>query len=308
MDAPRRLLLSAALVVSAASVPPPTVLARLKPLQQAPPGYAGSIAAWRVQREAALRKEDGWLTLVGLSWLEEGENRIGSDPSSEVPLPHGSAPRSLGVLTLARGTATFKPAPGAAVRVNGRPARTQVLRPQPGTYDVVTSGTVTLFVIKRGDRIGVRVKDSNSPARRNFPGLHFYPIREGYRVAGRFTPHAAPATIMIPNVLGAVEAWPTPGTVTFTLGGRDYTLQPVLDGPDAKELFFIFRDLTTGDGTYPGGRFLYASMPVNGEVLLDFNKAENPPCAFTPYATCPVPPKENALPVRIEAGERDPHR
>jgi hypothetical protein len=308
MDARRRWLLSLVLAVSAATVPPPTVLAAPRPPQAALAGYAESIGAWRAKREAGLRAEDGWLTLVGLSWLDEGANRVGTDPASEVLLPAGSAPRSLGVITLAGGTATFSPAPGTAVRVNGRPARTQVLRPQPGDYDVVTAGTLTFFVIKRGSRVGVRVRDSNSPSRQHFAGLRVYPIREEYRVAGRFTPHAASTTIMIPNVLGAVEAWPTPGTVTFTLGGRDYTLQPVLDGPGAKELFFIFRDLTTGDGTYPGGRFLYASMPVNGEVVLDFNKAENPPCAFTPYATCPVPPKENALPIRIEAGERDPHR
>ncbi len=300
--------MTVALVVSAAGVTPPHVLAAPQAPQKATIGYAESIGAWRAQREAGLRAEDGWLTLVGLSWLEEGANRVGSDPAAEVPLPAGSAPRSLGVITLAGGTATFSPAAGAEVRVNGRPARTQVLRPQPGDHDVVTVGTLTLFVIKRGDRVGVRVKDSNSPARRNFAGLHWYPIQEEFRVAGRFTPHTAPTTIMIPNVLGAVQPWPTPGTVTFTLGGRDYALQPVLDGADAKELFFIFRDLTTGEGTYPGGRFLYAPMPVNGEVVLDFNKAENPPCAFTPYATCPVPPKENALPVRIEAGERDPHR
>jgi uncharacterized protein len=127
-------------------------------------------------------------------------------------------------------------------------------------------------------------------------------------VTARFIPHPEPASIMIANVLGAVEPWPTPGKAVFTLNGRELTLHPVLDGPDAKELFFIFRDGTTGSETYPGGRFLYAAMPKNGEIVLDFNKAISPPCAFTAFATCPLPPKENALPVRVEAGEMNPHR
>jgi uncharacterized protein (DUF1684 family) len=139
-------------------------------------------------------------------------------------------------------------------------------------------------------------------------GLHWYPIREDYRVKARVVPHPKPTTIMIANVLGVVEPWPTPGKAVFTLAGREFTLHAVLDGPEAKELSFIFRDGTTGSDTYPGGRFLYAAMPENGEVLLDFNKAHSPPCAFTAFATCPLPPKENALPVRIEAGELNPHR
>jgi uncharacterized protein len=283
------------------------------PRPQRPPplaasAYVESVEAWRIQREVELRADDGWLSLVGLFWLQEGVNRVGSDPSAEVPLPLASASRDVGTIAFRDGTASFRPAPGAEVRVNGRPAREGVLRPQPGDYDKVTTGSVTFFLIRRGDRFGVRVKDTESPSRRRFTGLQWFPVREEYRVRGRFIPHVTPTVINIANVLGAIEPWPTPGTVRFALGGREHTLHPVLDGPDAKELFFIFRDETTGTGTYPGGRFLYAAMPSGGEVVLDFNKAHSPPCAFTPFATCPVPPKENALPIRIEAGERDPHR
>jgi hypothetical protein len=270
--------------------------------------YRRAIEAWRADREAKLTADDGWLTLVGLAWLEEGPNRVGSDPAAEVALPPGSAAASVGTITFRDQTATFAPAPGADVRINGKPAGVQVLRPQPGDVDTVTTGSVTMFVIKRGDRYGVRVRDRHSVRRKEFTGLHWFPVREEYRVTARFIPHPAPTSIMIANVLGVIEPWPTPGKVVFTLNGRELTLHPVLDGPDAKELFFIFRDGTTGSETYPGGRFLYAAMPKNGEVVLDFNKAESPPCAFTAFATCPLPPKENALPVRVEAGELNPHR
>jgi hypothetical protein len=275
---------------------------------QSPDDYIRAVASWRAEREAKLRADDGWLTLVGLHWLREGANSVGRSPTADVPLPEGSGAASVGTIYFAGGIARFEPAPGSGVRINGAPGRPQVLRPQPGDVDVVTAGSVTFFVVKRGDRYGVRVRDTDSPARRSFGGLRWYPVRGEYRVRARFIPHAAPTTIPIANVLGAVEPWPTPGKVVFTLNGREFTLHPVLDGPDAKELFFIFRDGTTGSDTYGGGRFLYASMPVNGEVVLDFNKAESPPCAFTAFATCPLPPKENALPIRIEAGELNPHR
>ena len=280
--------------------------------QVAPPGsgssdYTRSVESWRATREASLKADDGWLTLVGLHWLREGQNRVGGMPAADIPLPPGQAPPEVGTIFFAGGTARFEPKPGVDVRINGALARTQVLRTQPGTYDVVEVSSVRFFVIKRGDRYGVRVRDLNSPGRRDFGGLRWYPIREHWRVTGRFIRHPKPTSIMIANVLGAVEPWPSPGKVLFTVNGRELTLHPVLDGPGAKELFFIFRDGTTGSGTYPGGRVLYSEMPKNGQVVLDFNKAESPPCAFTAFATCPLPPKENALPVQIEAGELNPH-
>ena len=270
--------------------------------------YAGSIETWRAAREAELRADDGWLTLVGLFWLHEGPNAIGGGDANAVPLPTSSSPPHLAVLALKAGVVRITPEPGTALRINGKPASAQTLAPQPGNYDTLTIGSLTFFVIKRGDRFGVRVKDRESEARRTFAGLRWFPIREASRIRARFVAHATPTSIMIANVLGNIDAWPSPGYAAFTLDGHEYRLHAVLDGADAKELFFVFRDLTTGQETYPGGRFLYAAMPVNGEVVLDFNKAHSPPCAFTPFATCPVPPKENHLAVRIEAGELDPHR
>jgi hypothetical protein len=270
--------------------------------------YAGTIEAWRADREAELRADDGWLTLVGLFWLHEGPNAMGGGDANAVPLPASSSPARLAVMDLTAGVVRITPEPGTALRINGKPASAQTLAPQPGDYDVLTIGSLTFFVIKRGDRFGVRVKDRESEARRTFTGLRWFPIREASRIRARFVAHAAPTSIMIANVLGSIDPWPSPGYAVFTLDGREYRLHAVLDGADAKELFFVFRDLTTGQETYPGGRFLYAAMPVNGEVVLDFNKAHSPPCAFTPFATCPVPPKENHLAVRIEAGELNPHR
>jgi len=158
-------------------------------------------------------------------------------------------------------------------------------------------------VIERGGRYGIRLKDRESALLKEFGGLRWFPVREDYRVEARFVPHASPMKIAVPNILGQVEELPSPGYAAFTIGGREVRLDPVLEEPGATELFFIFRDQTTGKQTYPAGRFLYAPMPKDGRVTLDFNKAYSPPCAFTPYATCPLPPKQNRLSVRIEAGE-----
>ena len=169
-----------------------------------------------------------------------------------------------------------------------------------GSPDVLRVGNLSLFVIQRGSRFGVRLKDKDSEARRKFAGTHWFPVAEEYRVTAKFVPYTPPKTIAVPNILGDVEQEDSPGYAEFTLKGRQLRLDPVSEGD---VLFFIFKDLTAGKETYPPGRFLYADLPKNGEVILDFNQAVNPPCAFTPYATCPLPPAQNYLPVRIEAGE-----
>jgi len=270
--------------------------------------YLKELERWRQQRDAALTTDDGWLTLAGLVWLVPGENAAGSDAACPVKLPEGAAPPRVGTFRFKDGTATFVPQAGVDVRINRQPAAARVLRTQPGQYDIVSAGTVSMFVIKRGARYGVRIRDTNSAARRNFHGNTWFPASERYRLTAKFVANPAGTTIPIANVLGDVDQWPNPGYAVFQLGGKDYALQAVLDGPGAKELFFVFRDLTTGKETYPGGRFLYADFPVKGQVVLDFNKAHSPPCAFTPFATCPLPPKQNALAVRIAAGELNPHK
>ena len=269
------------------------------------PAYRAEIEKWRADREARLKSDGGWLQVVGLFWLKDGANSFGTDAGNRIVLPAGSAPARAGVFELRAGKTTLRMEPGVEATVDGHPAGTRELRPDvPGPADVLKLGPrLTLHVIERGGRYGIRLKDRESALLKEFGGLRWFPVREDYRVEARFVPHASPMKIAVPNILGQVEELPSPGYAVFTIGGREVRLDPVLEEPGATELFFIFRDQTTGKQTYPAGRFLYAPMPKDGRVTLDFNKAYSPPCAFTPYATCPLPPKQNRLSVRIEAGE-----
>jgi len=269
------------------------------------PAYRAEIEKWRADREGRLKSDGGWLQVVGLFWLKDGANSFGTDAGNRIVLPPGSAPARAGVFELRAGKTTLRMEPGVEATVDGHPAGTRELRPDvPGPADVLKLGPrLTLHVIERGGRYGIRLKDRESALLKEFGGLRWFPVREDYRVEARSVPHASPMKIAVPNILGQVEELPSPGYAAFTIGGREVRLDPVLEEPGATELFFIFRDQTTGKQTYPAGRFLYAPMPKDGRVTLDFNKAYSPPCAFTPYATCPLPPKQNRLSVRIEAGE-----
>jgi hypothetical protein len=278
------------LLVAAAAVDPTTFLA--------------TESAWREKRHARLASETGWLTLVGLHWLSPGENVLGADPDAAVPLPEGKAPKRAGVLLLKDGAVRLIPEPGAGLTIGGKPAAEQVLGDDTAEKtDVVQLGDLAFFVIKRGERLGVRVRDKNSPVRTGFKGIDAYAPDPKYRVAATFHVYDKPKTVDIPNVLGTTEPMTVQGNVTFTLDGRELTLEPVIDDPADPQLWFIFKDATSGKETYGGGRFLYAEMPKDGKVTIDFNQAYNPPCAFTPYATCPLPPPQNWMPVRVEAGE-----
>lgn len=249
--------------------------------------FENEIAQWRRDRESRLKADGGWLTVAGLFWLRPGANPFGTDPSNEIVLPDG--PARAGVFQLNGGVVTLTHGPS-----------TREIKHD--SDDAVKVGRLSLFVIRRGDRYGIRLKDPDSEYRRNFHGIEYFPAREEYRVNARFV--ADRVEIPILNILGQTEHYASPGYAAFHLHGQELRLRPYLEEPDAKELFYVFRDQTTGKETYGGGRFLYSAMPVNGEVVLDFNKAYNPPCSFTPYATCPLPPPENRLPVRIEAGEK----
>ncbi len=265
------------------------------------PSYQAEIEQWRQHRQAALKADDGWLTVAGLFWLKEGENTVGADPSNNVVLPKGSAPSKVGVFDFHNGNTTFHSAPGVQATVDGKPATAAILKPDAsGEPDVLRANDLSMFVIKRGTRFGIRLKDKNNEARKAFTGLKYFPVHERFRITARFVPYATPKMLPIPNILGDTEEDASPGYVEFSLNGQQCRLDPVAEGDS---LFFIFRDLTSGKETYPSGRFLYAVKPRNGEVILDFNKAVNPPCAFTDFATCPLPPRQNYLPVRVEAGE-----
>ena len=168
----------------------------------------------------------------------------------------------------------------------------------------LTIGDVTMFVHLSGERLAIRMRDRNSDIRKAFAGLRWYPVDQSYRIRARFVPHDEPITVRIQNILGDIEAYTSTGSVTLSVQGQELRLLPLAAGD---RLWFIFRDLTSGSETYPAARFLYADAPRDGWTVLDFNKAYNPPCAFNPHTTCPLPPLDNRLPVRIEAGELDYH-
>ena len=264
--------------------------------------YRATVKKWRDEREARLKADGGWLSVAGLSWLKPGENRFGTDKAAAVVLPEGSAPPFAGVFELKGTETTLRLAEGTVARMAGLPlAGPAVLRPDSG--DVIELGSVSLQVIERGGRYGIRLKDKNAAARREFTGCRWYEIKEAYRIEAKWIAHRQARPLKVPNILGQTESMPSPGYAEFSVGGKLVRLDGVLETPQSTQLWFILRDQTSGQETYPAGRFLYAELPKAGKVMLDFNKSYNPPCAFTAYATCPLPPPQNWMPVRIEAGE-----
>lgn len=283
----------------------PTLGPLSHPMKGAATGYRGEIDKWRADRVRRLTADDGWLTVIALSWLQEGDNRLGAAPTSRVVLPSEKAPPNLGTIRLSAGSARFTPAPGVAVTHEGKPIKTIALASDAaGEPTVVHHGTLSFYLIARSGRLGVRVKDSASAAREQFHGIESFPVRETWRVPARFDRYEPKKSIPIPNVLGGVTQEPSPGALLFAIGGREYRLDAVEEEGE-EDLFLIFADQTNGKETYGAGRFLYAARPgADGRTIIDFNKAYNPPCAFTPFATCPLPPPQNRLPIPVEAGEK----
>ncbi len=272
-------------------------------LAQTDEDYAGAMAQFRAEREERLRSPDGWLTLTGLSWLSAGENRFGSDPENAIVLSTEGVPPWAGTFVYDGETVTLKTAPDVVIRLNDEPVKRRKLRDDGDEQaDVLTLGPLRLHVIERGDRHGVRVKDPESIRLKEFRGLNYFPLDPAYRFDAVFKPYDEPRDISIATVIGTTLTLLAPGSVEFTIDGETHSLQPLVEDPDDTSLWFIFQDQTSGKETY-GFRYLYADLE-DGRVDLDFNKAYNPPCAFTPYATCPLPQRENRLEVRIEAGER----
>jgi uncharacterized protein len=267
--------------------------------------YVVEVEAWRADRLERLKADDGWLTLAGLYWLKAGDNRIGTDNALEVALPAGTAPATVGVITLdERGVLSFAASPQAAVTLDGKPAtRVTLVADDPGPPSTLKLGRLTFYVIKRQGRFAIRLKDNESLVRKQFAGINSYPIDRGFRVEARFERYDPPRTIVFPTALGGNDSATSPGAAMFTIGGHELRLEATSE-PGADELSFVFGDLTSGHETYGGGRFLDTALPTDGSLILDFNKAYNPPCAFTPYATCPLPTRENKLGIRVEAGEQ----
>jgi uncharacterized protein (DUF1684 family) len=264
--------------------------------------YRNEIRKWRADYENSLKRDNGWLTLAGLFWLKEGDNRFGTGPENDLILPEGSAPEAAGTFVFHDGRTRLRVKAGVQALLNGTALLTEaVLKPDSsGEPDRVTLGHLSLIAIQRGHRYGIRLWDNASAVRRDFKGTRWFPAKESYRVVAKFVSYPQPKMIPILNILGDTEPSPSPGYADFELDGKPCRLEPLLEGD---HLFFIFKDATSGKQTYPAGRFLYAAMPKDGKVILDFNHAENPPCAFTAYATCPLPPKQNHLQMAIEAGE-----
>ena len=272
--------------------------------------YEMQILEWRAERVKDLTKPVGWLSLVGMHWLDVGSTRVGSATDNGTRLAVG--PPHLGVLKLTRdGTLSFTPEPGAGVAIDGQPAAGTVRLTADGdpaapqTVVSFNKGDASFVVINRGDRFALRVRDALAPSRSSFAGIRYFDIDPSFRFKARFTAHKAGSTIEIINVLGMVEPMANPGTVTFEKDGKAYTLEAVDEGDH--RLFLMYADRTSGHDSYPASRYLYAEYPdAQGNTIVDFNKGYNPPCAFTDFATCPLPPLGNRLDLAITAGEKKP--
>jgi uncharacterized protein len=264
------------------------------------PAYQQSFDKWKTDLVDDLKQN--WLPLAGLFWLKPGENSFGSDASNTVVFPKG--PAHAGVFVLQGEEVTVKLTPDAHAQIDGKQVTSAILQPDTsGKRTVVEMGSLRFHVIQRGARIGVRLKDLDSEAVKNYRGPVFFPLNLDYRVTATWIPSDGKKTVDVPNVLGDVTPTPVAGTAVFKINGQELRLTPS-GGDPAKSLFFVFSDLTAKTDTYPGGRFLDTDPVVNGTVVLDFNRAYNPPCAVTPYATCPLAPKENRLSMAVPAGEK----
>ena len=269
----------------------------------ASPEHQYEVNLWHSKRIDGLKKDTGWLNLVGLYWLEEGENTIGSSDKNKIVFPQ-NAPAEIGVLTLKDSTVIFNSASEGEVKLNGETIiNIEMKQDISGNPTILEVGSLRWFIIKRGDKYGIRLRDLEAELLKSFEGIERFPIDSLWEINAQFQKYDTPQKIMIPTILGTVEESFSPGKLNFRIDNKEYSLEPTSAG---QGLFVVFADLTSGEETYGAGRFLYINGPdSNNNVVLDFNKAYNPPCAFTKFATCPLPPESNKLKVRITAGEKN---
>ncbi len=259
---------------------------------------------WRAERTAELTKPDGWLSLIGLHFLKPGPNTVGSDKGNDVVLVQG--PGRFGVVTVGvESKVRFEIASGLEAKIAGQVVGSGDLLLGAGAVKptLVSCGTVSFFVIERGGKMALRVRDSTSARRAHFAGLDYFPIDPSWCIAARWVAFEKSRMIPLVNILGQTSPALVPGKAVFERDGKTVELLAIDEGP-GEPLFFVIADATSGKETYAAARFVYADLPKDGVVILDFNRAENPPCAFTPFATCPLPPKENRLPFGVTAGEK----
>jgi uncharacterized protein (DUF1684 family) len=280
--------------------------ANAKPAPAAPGSYEAGIQQFQHDREAALTTDTGWLTIAGLFFLTQSRMTFGSDPLNDIVLPP-SSPAQAGTFESSNGNVAVKAAPGVTFQLGNKTITSAVLKSDgEGPPDRIGIGDLQLWVHMSGGRPSIRLRDKNSRLRKDFAGSSWFPIDEAYRVEAMYEPYDTPRSIQVPNILGDIDTMTAPGIVSFMLKGQPMTMEAVNDTTAAGEkvFWFIFRDLTSGKETYPAARFIYLPPPVNGKMIVDFNRSENPPCAYNPYTTCPLPPEQNRLRVRIEAGEK----
>jgi len=267
------------------------------------PEYEKEIQQWKEKRLQAIVGEGGWATLVGLDWLNEGENKMGSDSTNQIIVP-GNVPALLGTFFKQGDQIIFEADVESKITVSDSIVKS--INIQMDANPVFEWETFQWFIIKRGEKYGVRIKNSQSPVVMNFHGLHYFPLDPKWNLKARFELHSPINTIRIQNVMGMIDDYPNPATIYFEIDGKEYSLEALDEGTD--EYFIIFSDKTSTEETYGSGRYMYiAKEPTDGYLILDFNKSYNPPCAFTPYATCPLPPEQNQLSIAITAGELNYH-
>jgi len=267
--------------------------------------YSNEISDFRKARLKELSGDDGWLSLAGLFWLKEGQNKVGTSPESDVVLPKEGAPSYTCSIWIENGKVRLEAPAESGITIAGKPVTALALEDDlSGKPTVLNLGSLSFHVIKRNDKYGLRLKDKDSPVRANFKGIQYYPVDPSWRIEARFEPCSPPKSIKIVNILGMAADNPSPGAIVFSRNGQTFRLDPIGELSD-KELFVMLSDRTTGKETYHSGRYLYVQPPsADGKVVIDFNKAINPPCAFTKFATCPLPPPQNRLPIAVEAGEK----
>jgi len=265
--------------------------------------YTQEIQKWRQQRVARLTNPAGWLSLIGLDWLKEGRNTLGSANDNDIVIP--TAPAHLGTITLSGDKATIALDAKSGATIDGQPKLAgELLDDTHEKPTTVAFGTTSFFLIKREDKFGLRIKDAEAATRKHFVGIDYFEIDPSWRIEAKWEAYNPPHEVEEPNVIGQVDKVIVPGAAVFERDGKTIRLEPVIETPGDTELFLVFADKTSGKESYGAARFVYSEPPKDGKIIIDFNRAYNPPCAFTPYATCPLPTAQNRLKVRVTAGEK----
>lgn len=268
--------------------------------------YIQQIDEWHKKRIESLKVKDSWISLAGLFWLNPGENSFGTDKSNDIIFPKGKAADFMGWFDLNDGFVTVRLNPGINISSDDQPVTEMVLQnDNTGKPSILRYESLSWFVIKRQDKYGIRLKDSEHPEFERFTGIDRFAVIPEWKIKAKFIPYDPVKKIEIPTVLGTILEEPSPGYLQFAIDGKTFQLDPT-GNINSKKLFLIFADRTNGDETYGAGRFLSVDFPhPDSTIYIDFNKAYNPPCAFTKYATCSLPPKQNQLPIEITAGEKN---